>query len=147
LNSIEIPASGGASINNNTAGFGWFTGICTGVLPWRGPIIGFRSDSLNNALIDNASSISYSVQLDVTVVANTPTPSSTVFGFATGSYSQTVNEYKDRFAYRAITHELRRISASAHSGSNTTITVSSAFGSSISGGEVITIMGRNAALN
>ncbi|WP_455387615.1 hypothetical protein [Petrachloros mirabilis] len=51
---IEIPASGGASINNDTEGFGWFSGICTGVLPWRGPIIGFRAAGLNNALIDSA---------------------------------------------------------------------------------------------
>lgn len=50
--SIEIPASGGASINNDTEGFGWFTGICTGVLPWRGPTIGFRAASINDALID-----------------------------------------------------------------------------------------------
>lgn len=50
--SIEIPASGGASINNDTEGFGWFTGVCTGVLPWRGPMIGFRAAALNNALID-----------------------------------------------------------------------------------------------
>lgn len=49
---IEIPASGGASINNDTEGFGWFTGKCNGVLPWRGPTIGFRAASLNNALID-----------------------------------------------------------------------------------------------
>lgn len=51
---IEIPASGGASINNDTEGFGWFTGLVTGVLPWRGPIIGFRASGLNNALIDSA---------------------------------------------------------------------------------------------
>lgn len=51
---IEIPASGGASINNDTEGFGWFTGIATGVLPWRGPTIGFRDAALNNALIDSA---------------------------------------------------------------------------------------------
>lgn len=51
---IEIPASGGASINNDTEGFGWFTGYATGVLPWRGPVIGFRAAALNNALIDNA---------------------------------------------------------------------------------------------
>lgn len=49
---IEIPASGGASINNDTEGFGWFTGSATGVLPWRGPVIGFRAAALNNALID-----------------------------------------------------------------------------------------------
>ena len=51
---IEIPASGGASINNDSEGFGWFTGIATGVLPWRGPIIGFRAAGLNNLLIDDA---------------------------------------------------------------------------------------------
>lgn len=52
--SIEIPAAGGASINNDTEGFGWFTGYCTGVLPWRGPTIGFRAAGLNNLMIDSA---------------------------------------------------------------------------------------------
>lgn len=49
---IEIPATGGASINNDTEGFGWFTGLATGVLPWRGPVIGFRAAGLNNSLVD-----------------------------------------------------------------------------------------------
>lgn len=49
---IEIPAFGGASINNDTEGFGWFTGIATGVLPWRGPVIGFRAALINNSLVD-----------------------------------------------------------------------------------------------
>lgn len=51
---IEIPASGGASINNDTEGYGWFTGEATGVLPWRGPIIGFRASGLNDKLLDSA---------------------------------------------------------------------------------------------
>ena len=51
---IEIPASGGASANNDTEGFGWFTGVATDALPWRGPIIGFRAAGLNNLLIDTA---------------------------------------------------------------------------------------------
>ncbi len=51
---IEIPASGGASINNDTEGFGWFTGVATGVLPWRGPVIGFRAAAINDVLIDSA---------------------------------------------------------------------------------------------
>lgn len=46
---LEIPASGG-TINNDTRGFGWFTGICTGVLAWRGPMIIFRTTEENNAL-------------------------------------------------------------------------------------------------
>lgn len=50
---IEIPASGGGSINNDSEGFGWFSGFATGVLPWRGPIIGFRAAGLNNILIDS----------------------------------------------------------------------------------------------
>lgn len=50
---IEIPASGGASINNDTAGIGYFTGICDGVLPWRSPDILFRASQLNDALIEN----------------------------------------------------------------------------------------------
>jgi len=56
---IEIPASGGASINNDTEGFGWFTGVCTGVLPWRGPICGFRNAAMNVALITNAVDATY----------------------------------------------------------------------------------------
>jgi hypothetical protein len=50
---IEIPASGGASINNDTEGFGWFTGVATGVLPWCGPVICFRAAALNNLFIDD----------------------------------------------------------------------------------------------
>lgn len=51
---IQVPASGGASINNDTEGFGWFTGIATGVLAWRGPIIGFRAAGLNDKIIESA---------------------------------------------------------------------------------------------
>jgi len=50
---IEIPSTGG-TINNDTEGFGWFTGSATGILPWRGPVIGFRAAGLNNLLIDDA---------------------------------------------------------------------------------------------
>lgn len=52
--SIEIPASGGGSINNDTEGIGWFTGVATGVLPWRGPFCVFRAAGLNDLLIENA---------------------------------------------------------------------------------------------
>ncbi len=54
---LEIPASGGASINNDSEGFGWFTGFATGILPWRGPIIGIRAAALNNALIDGGDNL------------------------------------------------------------------------------------------
>jgi len=61
---IEIPASGGASINNDTEGFGWFTGVATGVLPWRSPEFGFRAAALNNSLIDGAT-----IDVNVTAMA------------------------------------------------------------------------------
>lgn len=48
---IEIPASGGASINNDTEGFGWFTGVATGVLPWRGPVIQFSPAHIAHGLV------------------------------------------------------------------------------------------------
>ena len=51
--SIEIPASGGGSINNDTEGHGWFSGVATGVLPWRGPVIIFRAAGLNDLLTDS----------------------------------------------------------------------------------------------
>ncbi len=55
--SIEMPASSGASINNDAEGFGWFSGKATGVLPWRGPVIGFRAAAINNAMIDGGDSL------------------------------------------------------------------------------------------
>ena len=41
LYTIEMPKSGGASINNNAVGVGWFSGVATGILPWAGPLIEF----------------------------------------------------------------------------------------------------------
>ena len=61
---IEIPASAGASANNDTEGFGWITGSATGLLPWRGPTIGFRAAALNNSLVDGAT-----VDVNVTAMA------------------------------------------------------------------------------
>ena len=58
---MEIPASGGGSINNDTKGVGYFTGICTGVLAWRGPDIVFRAAALNDAMIDGGDSLDVNV--------------------------------------------------------------------------------------
>lgn len=50
---IEIPATdpGGGSIWNDTEGFGWFTGVATGILPWRGPVIQFSPANVVNSLV------------------------------------------------------------------------------------------------
>lgn len=58
---IEIPASGGASINNDTEGYGWFTGVATGILPWCSPIYGFRAAALNDALCDGGDNLDVNV--------------------------------------------------------------------------------------
>lgn len=51
---IELPASGGVSANNDTEGYGYFSGVATGVLPWRGPTVCFRASGTNDLLCDNA---------------------------------------------------------------------------------------------
>lgn len=61
---ITIPASGGASINNDAAGFGWFIGICTGVLSWTGPIIGVRAVTLNDSLVDGTEALATKSDVD-----------------------------------------------------------------------------------
>ena len=48
---IEIPASSGASANNDTEGSGYFTGSATGVLPWRGPTLHFAPANVINSLV------------------------------------------------------------------------------------------------
>lgn len=59
---IGIPDSASsADINNDAEGFGWFSGICDGVLAWRGPVIGFRAAALNNALIDGGDNLDINV--------------------------------------------------------------------------------------
>ena len=91
---IEIPASGGASINNDTEGYGWFTGVATGVMPWRGPVIGFRAAAINDAMCDGGDT------LDVNTTTFGGTASTSVSNleagviagaFATGTLSTTVN--------------------------------------------------------
>lgn len=49
---IELPTSGG-DVDNDTEGFGFFTGKADAVLPWRSPTYGFRKASMNNVMIDN----------------------------------------------------------------------------------------------
>jgi len=69
---IEIPASGGGSINNDTEGYGYFSGICTGVLAWVSPIYTFRAAALNNALVDGGDTLDVNVTtvVDIAQTAN-----------------------------------------------------------------------------
>ncbi len=65
LYTIELPASGGASINIDTEGCGWFSGFATGILPWRGPVCGFRIAALNNAFVDGDNSFGNMLNVNV----------------------------------------------------------------------------------
>jgi hypothetical protein len=49
---LEIPDTGG-TINNDTEGIGWFTGVTSECLPFRGPVIGFRASGINDLLIED----------------------------------------------------------------------------------------------
>ena len=81
---IEIPASGGASINNDTEGYGWFTGYATGVLPWRGPTITFAPANVVDSMVTG---IDY-LQIDVLQVKGSGSYG-TNFYLACSNYSAT----------------------------------------------------------
>lgn len=51
---IEMTASGGASADNDTEGFGWWSGIADAILPFTSPVYGFRAAAINNSLVDGA---------------------------------------------------------------------------------------------
>jgi hypothetical protein len=53
---LEVPASGG-TINNDTEGYGWFTGNTTATLPFRSPTYCFRAAALNDALVDGGDTL------------------------------------------------------------------------------------------
>ena len=58
---IEIPASAG-TINNDTEGFGWFSGVTSACLPFISPVYGFRAAEINNALIDGGDFLDVNVE-------------------------------------------------------------------------------------
>ena len=59
--SIEIPASTG-TINNDTEGFGWFTGVCDAVLPWRGPVCSFVPANVADSLVNGTDYLKVDIQ-------------------------------------------------------------------------------------
>lgn len=117
--SIEIPASGGASINNDTEGYGWFTGVATGVLPWRGPIICFRSAALNDAFCDAPTILPAPQEF-----TSTGTPTTTEIECSSSGLPTEANAFLNMFAvmtsgtYRNVA---RQITASSVSGGTMTL--------------------------
>jgi len=85
---IEIPASGGASINNDTEGTGYFSGICTGVLAWRSPDIIFRAAALNDALIDGGDAL----DVNLTEIGGASQSAADLKDFADAGYDPATNK-------------------------------------------------------
>jgi hypothetical protein len=59
--SIEIIATGGVSANNDTEGFGWFSGETTADAQWAGPIVFFAKANVVNSLVDSSDLLDISV--------------------------------------------------------------------------------------
>jgi hypothetical protein len=84
---IEIPASAGGSINNDTEGHGWFVGDTTASLPWRGPVIEFRSSVINDAMTDGGDYL----PVDTVQLAGTTQDATDLADFAAAGYDPTNN--------------------------------------------------------
>jgi hypothetical protein len=146
---IEIPASGGGSINNDTEGTGHFTGVATGVAPWRGPYIGIRAAGLNDKLIESPYSAALglagtaTVSLAVTTGAVTTDGGNSATSFET-DLAQTTNDYwKD--AYLVLTSgvlsgQVKRVTG--YNGTTKIITVSGGFTGTPADGVTFAIVNR-----
>lgn len=71
---IEIPASGGGTINNDTEGYGWFSGFATGILPWVGPIVTFTPAHVVNGLVTGSDNLQVDTTLWNSVALGTTNP-------------------------------------------------------------------------
>jgi len=105
---IEIPVSGG-DVNNDTEGFGWFTGKCTATRPWRGPVIEFSARlPETGAIVSDAGNSATFFVTNLT---------SAVSDYCVGSFL--------KFTSGTLINQVRRITS--YSGTNFSIGVSSAF--------------------
>lgn len=112
---IEIPASGGASINNDTEGYGWFTGVATGILPWRSPVYGFRAAAINDALTDGGDTLDVNV---TTIAANAIT--ATAINADALTAAKVADDVGEQFADQLLN---RNLATGTDSGSATVRTV------------------------
>lgn len=143
---IEIPATGGASINNDTEGEGYFVGKADGVYVWRGPTLVFRHAKLNDALIEDSS---FGRAVNAIVTGTAATTGSTTTVVATSTLNMSINasdQLNGRvlvFAKDTTTASLRGASSIIQSitgtGTAVTITVSPALPTSAVDGDLFTV--------
>ena len=84
---LEIPASGG-TINNNTEGYGFFTGKCDDVLLWRSQTYGFRAAIINDSLVEGTDKL----QVDVTQLGGVTQSATDLKDFADAGYDPATNK-------------------------------------------------------
>ena len=133
---IEIPASGGASINNDTEGYGWFTGVATGVLPWRSPVYCFRAAALNDALCDGGDVLDVNLTqyfgfTPESGTAQSATANTLVLASATSLGDDIVNG--DIFLVHDSTNGLQANIAEDYTGATDTVTFSKNFNATPTG--------------
>lgn len=85
---IEIPASGGASINNDTEGVGWFSGVATGVLPWVSPRYEFVPANVANSLVLGTDKL----EVDMTQLGGAAQSATDLKDFADDGYDPSTNK-------------------------------------------------------
>ena len=85
--SMEIPASGGASANNDTEGYGWFSGVVTGVLPFRGPIIQFSPAQIVNSMVIGSDKL----QVDAVEISSDSAAADNLEAYTDGTTPMPVN--------------------------------------------------------
>lgn len=85
---IEIPASGGASINNDTEGVGWFTGVATGVLPWASPRYEMVPANISDSLVKGTDLL----QVDLTQILGVAQSATDLKDFADDGYDPATNK-------------------------------------------------------
>jgi hypothetical protein len=108
---IEIPATGGASINNDTEGYGWFVGYSAGITPWRGPVIEFTlAIPEYGIVVDDASNSIVSFKTDL---------ASAVDNYCSGSFV--------KFISGNCINQTRKIAAPGYGGTSKFVLVTSGF--------------------
>jgi hypothetical protein len=81
---IDIPASGGVSINNATEGYGWFVGSATGILPWISPVFEFVPANVVDSLVSGTDFLAVDVREKLSTLDLSDTEKISVQNITTG---------------------------------------------------------------
>lgn len=141
---VEIPASAGASANNDTEGYGYFTGSATGVLPWRGPNITFAPAHVVDGLVSGSDQLQVKTArvLERTTIATLATQTS----FTLTAGSEDNDAYNGALAViedASTAVQKAQVAISDYVGSTKTVTLVAAAPFTVAAGDRITILAEN----